>query len=500
MKKIIVFLLLLLNAEAFSQWAQYRFTSGFKDKNPVFASKYNASNHSFFPWEYLAFERWSGANSQICVLKIGVNGPIDTVKYLTNTSTQKRNPSISYVYSYGQVMGVPYALAIWEEYKNSRWDLYASSFDTVSGWSSPYAFDTTNYNKSAVKIYGNESSSFLILYEKNNDIICKQFDSRTKQVTYDTNITSTDTAICSNPYASVGMYTYVAYEKMKSDNKKAIYFRYKTGASTWTSPDTAAYLGNNIICEFGAGSFLYPEVVFQSDRTGKYKLYSTQIFPTSQISQNLLSLNQNAVYNYSAIRTFMFPMITDNITWQIFSYIRKSDITKLICGVTNGIVYDSTILGDSSLTVKPSINRGIISVHMAIVWIAFTKDSLSFSNIYAKKTYVLIGEINKISSNIPERFELYQNYPNPFNPATNIRFTIPENGKSKIKNSVTTLKIYNILGKEIATLVNEKLNAGTYEIPFSINHYTDNQLPSGVYFYKLVSGSNIDVKRMVLMK
>jgi hypothetical protein len=93
--------------------------------------------------------------------------------------------------------------------------------------------------------------------------------------------------------------------------------------------------------------------------------------------------------------------------------------------------------------------------------------------------------------NIPLNFELYQNYPNPFNPATNIKYRIPD-------NSYVTLKIYDILGKEIVTLVNEKQNAGEYSVMFN-----SNGLPSGIYFYKVFcSGKEYftNVKRMVLIK
>lgn len=91
------------------------------------------------------------------------------------------------------------------------------------------------------------------------------------------------------------------------------------------------------------------------------------------------------------------------------------------------------------------------------------------------------------------KFELYQNYPNPFNPTTNIRYQIPN-------NSFVTLKVYDVLGKEVATLVNEKLKAGNYEIPFSISQFSDNPIPSGIYFYKLVAGDFSDVKKMIVVK
>ena len=98
--------------------------------------------------------------------------------------------------------------------------------------------------------------------------------------------------------------------------------------------------------------------------------------------------------------------------------------------------------------------------------------------------------INTSNSQIPESFALHQNYPNPFNPSTKIRYDIPKRSSGE-----TTLKVYDQLGREIATLVNEKLSPGSYEINWDAADFA-----SGVYYYKLVSGSFTETKKMVLVK
>ncbi|RJP63558.1 MAG: T9SS C-terminal target domain-containing protein [Ignavibacteriales bacterium] len=92
---------------------------------------------------------------------------------------------------------------------------------------------------------------------------------------------------------------------------------------------------------------------------------------------------------------------------------------------------------------------------------------------------------------IPGNFELYQNYPNPFNPVTKIKFTLPNVETSYM----TSLRIYNILGKEIITLINEELPAGEYEVEVD-----GNSLSSGIYFYRLMYNSFSSSKKMVLTK
>ena len=95
----------------------------------------------------------------------------------------------------------------------------------------------------------------------------------------------------------------------------------------------------------------------------------------------------------------------------------------------------------------------------------------------------------------PVEFALEQNYPNPFNPTTEIRYQIPEVRSQRSEVSHVTLKVYDVLGREVATLVNEELKAGSYEKTFSAEG-----LSSGVYFYKLKSGNLSETRKMLLMK
>jgi len=89
---------------------------------------------------------------------------------------------------------------------------------------------------------------------------------------------------------------------------------------------------------------------------------------------------------------------------------------------------------------------------------------------------------------IAEQFELQQNYPNPFNPSTRISYAIPS-------ASFVNLRVYDIIGNEIAVLVNEEKQAGNYQIDFDAT-----ELTGGVYFYQLLTGSFVETKKMILMK
>jgi hypothetical protein len=100
----------------------------------------------------------------------------------------------------------------------------------------------------------------------------------------------------------------------------------------------------------------------------------------------------------------------------------------------------------------------------------------------------LYTKIDHTKDYVPTKYVLKQNYPNPFNPNTTIEFSLPQ-------TEFTTLKIYNVLGQEVATLVSDKLNIGTYKYEWNASG-----MASGVYYYKIFTSEWFDVKKMLLIK
>jgi hypothetical protein len=107
-------------------------------------------------------------------------------------------------------------------------------------------------------------------------------------------------------------------------------------------------------------------------------------------------------------------------------------------------------------------------------------------------TYILLLSslifAQEIDISSPNEFSLEQNYPNPFNPSTTIRFSIPTAASVQ-------LKVYNILGNEIATIVNRKMPAGKYNVEYDASNH-----PSGIYFYTLTTNDFSETKKMTLIK
>ena len=109
-------------------------------------------------------------------------------------------------------------------------------------------------------------------------------------------------------------------------------------------------------------------------------------------------------------------------------------------------------------------------------------------------------DVEETESILPTNYSLSQNYPNPFNPVTKIRYTIPYQPNDVVNANFAfttnvTMTIYDILGRKVTTLVNQKQIPGNYEVVFDANN-----LPSGVYFYQLSAGNYVKVKKLILLK
>jgi hypothetical protein len=115
--------------------------------------------------------------------------------------------------------------------------------------------------------------------------------------------------------------------------------------------------------------------------------------------------------------------------------------------------------------------------------------------------------ISESLSHYPGDFYLFQNYPNPFNPTTKIRYSIPNvtlslssRAESRDEGARVQLKVYDVLGNEVATLVDEYKPAGSYEIDFNVGRDSSPALASGMYLYRLQTGNYVETRKMILLK
>jgi hypothetical protein len=212
------------------------------------------------------------------------------------------------------------------------------------------------------------------------------------------------------------------------------------------------------------------------------------------------TLNNQSVWSFGVLGSYIFAgtgssgiyISTNNgINWTqnaagggtVFTFATLG--SNIFVGKFNGI-YLSTNNGANWL----NKNQGFSS--NPTVRALLIANNYIFAGVYGsyvwRRDYSEAIGINNISTEIPDKYSLSQNYPNPFNPNTNIKFQVKSSGNIK-------LVVFDILGKEVVTLVNEKLAPGTYEVSFDASAY-----PSGVYFYKLITDGFTENKKMTLIK
>jgi len=156
----------------------------------------------------------------------------------------------------------------------------------------------------------------------------------------------------------------------------------------------------------------------------------------------------------------------------------QPDPTAYVHTLNGDSVYATNEEDAKAVTIKDTVITGI-------------SDSFNYTfPAHSVTAMEFVRNVTGISEHeaLPEKFVLYQNYPNPFNPTTTIRFSLPQ-------RSYGTLKVFDVLGREVATLVNGELNAGEHSVVFNAKN-----LPSSVYFYRLQAGNFVEQKKMVVVK
>jgi hypothetical protein len=220
------------------------------------------------------------------------------------------------------------------------------------------------------------------------------------------------------------------------------------------------------------------------------------IFNSGNITRYYAASKLGYTYNTSTPNPYLgVALLTEDAT--NFKAMTSTDIlngfttAEKWASLSGGIVNDSIGPGGNSFTLAAgpfNLAAGQqINVGFALIAGSSLNDLINKANI-AKSKYTSSISVRNISTEVPSKFELMQNYPNPFNPSTTIKFALP-------KSEFVKIRVYDMLGKEVATLVNEQLQAGYFEYTFNASN-----LSSGLYFYKIDAGYYTDIKKMVLIK
>jgi hypothetical protein len=306
--------------------------------------------------------------------------------------------------------------------------------------------------------------------------------------------------------AEVVNYPWDTWSRLTADNNwwVKVSRQYADTVHVYAVPGYMTYLNNGI-----TNGYAWYRVVggrqdymcyYQHGRECTIELSNTKLLPPAQLPAHW-DYNWRSFMNYMKQTLYgIRGIVTDSVT----------GLPLLAKIFVNGYDVDSSEIYSDSL--RGNYHRMIYTGTYTLSFSAPGYYTKTISNVYAKNDSTTILNvqlrpiminISKISSEIPKEFKLYQNYPNPFNPTTKIKFSVPSVGKRRAFSLQNVrLIIYDILGREIITLVNEQVLPGTYEVEWNSTYYPPGgrQAPSGVYFYKLTADSYSESKNMILIK
>jgi hypothetical protein len=277
--------------------------------------------------------------------------------------------------------------------------------------------------------------------------------------------------------------------------------------------------GDSLFKSTNRGSSWFYMRTFSSASFVKFNPYNPAVIYVSTPGGLMLTTNGGSNFTNVLAQTLKNISSVDSVT--IFGYTNNTVFKSTNIGINWGSLYSGTSWSVNCLEIDPSNNSVLYAGCNNGLWrstnsglnfskyfnlfptsanvLNVLKDPSSGDTVYAVtskgifRVWGMLVDVQNISVNIPDKLEITNVYPNPFNSAAKIKFDIPLNVKSQ--TSKVRLIIYNINGREIQTLLNEQLNPGTYEITFEAGN-----LPSGIYFYKLMSGEYTDTKRIVLIR
>lgn len=259
--------------------------------------------------------------------------------------------------------------------------------------------------------------------------------------------------------------------------------------STSIQPDGSYVLGNVPQDSLDIGVFpnssppndwvisYYPGTIYWNNAVTIYPTANMSNINILAVRMLLTSSNNSIGGNITRFVNTPFEILKDAIVYA------KNGNT-----IVNYAVSDEN--GNYQMQSLPSGNIKIIATHWGFVSDSTIKNMSPTSNIDSVNFTLHLSSIGikNISSTLPKEYKLFQNYPNPFNPITVIKYQIKESG-------LISLKVYDLLGREVAALVNQKQTPGVYEVSFDGSF-----LSTGVYFYRLEAGNFTDVKKLVLIK
>lgn len=394
---------------------------------------------------------------------------------------------------------------IWQTNENGNWDIAIRTM-TDSNWSSKRYIanslsDETNARfVSHHNYYFSPHSAIEVLYEKDNSIyLYRESESNmTNEIVFSgdsINKFSQPTGISYEDWFGSPAALYVAAVYKPNDTSSVIVYRYKAqGDSSW-SPIYSAY--DSGYCEnpsFYNVYWQYCPLSFEKLIENKRHVYVIQDLQYLGQNNQAVKLTDNPTVGTSDLKMFMYGIVgkKENLEDYYFSgphsfKLISNDSTYIICFYYS---YTTPVMFYSKIS-QSKIGLGNLGLFYgyAVSYRIWEDSANGRVNLFGFKVYDALGSADdKVEVN---NFELYQNYPNPFNPKTIIKYKL-------LDRDFVSLKVFDMLGNEISTLVNEEKEAGEHRVEFDAS--INGGLASGIYVYRLTVGKNYLTRKMILLK
>lgn len=264
---------------------------------------------------------------------------------------------------------------------------------------------------------------------------------------------------------------------------------------SYTNPGTGSFQPNGQPLYDGTQTNWVQEEINLTGLTSTQSKLRFELKTDGSVTKDGWYVDDISIYIYAVVPVELASFTASALENSVeLNWITSSELNN------SGFEIQRKTLGDNSQWTKIGFVDGNGTTTEPITYSFIDKNPARGINLYRLKQIDFDGSYKIFNSvavnfNPPINFMLEQNYPNPFNPTTTIRYSIPDITRNEAKNLFVSLKVYDILGNEVATLVEEEKPAGQYVVEFS-----GADLPSGIYLYRLKADTFSETKKLILMK
>jgi Secretion system C-terminal sorting domain len=440
---------------------------------------------------------YSEDERNICILHTEGSGTAwsDSVIYITNDSLGNDFPSLVHSYDSGEET----AVIVWQGSRNGNKDIYYSKYEH-GAWSQPQPITTDpqeDIHPHITQRADNDNS--YAVWERQGTIYVSEYNG-TIWSTPTLLSTPGDTHNHLPQVCSINWWPddlpFVVWERQKeTDTTYSIMCACRTD-SLWSNPDTLIYAGNHrhprwfkysdaprIFWEEWTGESSQCYWGSISNNNGRYQL--ELVDPLTDYPDNQRNASANGYIFITGLHRSPQRAYFLVAAWESES-LNGDSIGASQLGISSNVKLAAE---GATTNQEPEVSQGTSTGIglSARYWTVWQANILSTCQLYASNTVVVIDDIAEERTSL-QPFQLQQNYPNPFNPSTTISFTIPH-------ASFVSLKVFDLLGREVTTLANETMNGGTYERTLDAR-----ELAGGIYLCQLKAGAFAQTRKLILLK